>query len=60
MERRALRCRSVLQCHDQTYCADCHAGTVPTRIELKFSENVTSNFIHRGDYLTRHGLEATV
>jgi len=46
------------QCHDQTFCADCHAQTAPIRVELKFSENVTSDFIHRGDYLTRHGLEA--
>ncbi len=46
------------QCHDQTFCADCHAQTAPMRVELKFSENVTSDFIHRGDYLTRHGLEA--
>jgi hypothetical protein len=46
------------QCHDQTFCADCHAKTAPTRVELKFSENVTSDFIHRGDYLTRHSIEA--
>ena len=46
------------QCHDQTFCADCHAQTAPMRVELKFSENVTSDFIHRGDYLTRHSIEA--
>ena len=49
---------SCAQCHDQTFCADCHAKTVPTRIELKFTENVQSDFIHRGDYITRHSLEA--
>jgi hypothetical protein len=46
------------QCHDQTFCSDCHGKTNATRVELKFSENVTSDFIHRGDYLTRHSLEA--
>jgi len=46
------------QCHDQTFCSDCHAKTAPIRVELKFSENVNSDFIHRGDYLTRHSIEA--
>ena len=45
-------------CHEQTFCADCHARTVSTRIELKFSERVQSDFIHRGDYLVRHALDA--
>jgi hypothetical protein len=46
------------KCHDQTMCADCHAKTVATRIELKFPEDVTSRFIHRGDYVSRHMLDA--
>jgi hypothetical protein len=49
---------SCAQCHDQSFCADCHAKTAATRIELKFSENSNSDFIHRGDYLTRHSLDA--
>ena len=46
------------QCHDQTYCADCHAKTVATRIEVKFPENVSAFFIHRNDFLGRHSIEA--
>jgi hypothetical protein len=46
------------QCHDQTYCADCHARTVPMPIEMKFPEKVTSDFIHRPDYVSRHAIEA--
>jgi hypothetical protein len=45
-------------CHDQTFCADCHAKTVATRIELKFPESVERNFIHRGDFRSRHFVEA--
>jgi hypothetical protein len=45
-------------CHDQTFCADCHARTVATRVEVKFPEDVARPFIHRGDYLARHSVEA--
>jgi hypothetical protein len=45
-------------CHDQTYCADCHARTVSTRIEVKFPEEVTAQYIHRNDYLGRHSIDA--
>jgi hypothetical protein len=46
------------QCHDQTYCSDCHAKTVSMPVEVKFPERVTSQFIHRNDFLGRHSLEA--
>ena len=45
-------------CHDQTFCADCHAKTVATRVEIKYSEKVASDFIHRDDYVPRHMLDA--
>ncbi|GEJ57039.1 multiheme c-type cytochrome [Anaeromyxobacter diazotrophicus] len=47
------------QCHDQTYCATCHtAATVPFRPEIRFPERVEADFIHRGDYVSRHQMEA--
>ncbi len=49
---------SCQKCHEQTFCADCHAKTVSTRIEIKYSENVDSDYIHRNDWLTRHSIEA--
>ncbi len=48
------------QCHDQTFCADCHAArTVSTKIELKFPEAVAAQFIHRNDFVSRHQVEAS-
>ncbi len=47
------------QCHDQTFCANCHANaTVPFRTEIRFPEKVETDFIHRGDYVSRHQIEA--
>lgn len=49
---------SCQKCHEQTFCTDCHAATVSTRIEIKQSEQVDRDFIHRNDWLGRHSLEA--
>jgi len=51
--------QTCTQCHDQTYCADCHARTVSTRVEVKFPEAVAAAFIHRNDFLGRHSIEAS-
>jgi hypothetical protein len=45
-------------CHDQTFCADCHARTVAIPIELKWSEDPAREFIHRADYRSRHSFDA--
>jgi hypothetical protein len=45
-------------CHDQTFCADCHAKSVALPIELKFPEAVQADFIHRPDFVSRHAIEA--
>ena len=50
---------SCAQCHDQTYCAECHASqATAARPEVIFPEQVTRSFIHRGDYVSRHAIEA--
>jgi len=46
------------KCHEQTFCTDCHASTVATRIEIKYPEKLGSDFIHRDDFLTVHAIEA--
>jgi hypothetical protein len=46
-------------CHDQTYCAECHAAqTTPLRPSIRFPESVDRGFIHRGDYVSRHMVDA--
>jgi hypothetical protein len=50
---------SCAQCHDQTFCADCHSGTTTAaRQSVLFPEEVQRDFIHRGDYQSRHMVEA--
>lgn len=47
------------QCHEQQYCVDCHkqenTGIPP---DLKYPDNTTRNWVHEGDFITRHGIEA--
>ena len=46
-------------CHDQTYCTSCHSpATAATRIEVQFPERVGASYVHRGDYVGRHTVEA--
>lgn len=50
---------SCAACHDQTFCADCHSGaTAPARQAVLFPEQVQRDFIHRGDFQSRHMIEA--
>jgi hypothetical protein len=46
------------KCHEQTFCADCHARTVPIKIEDRLPERVDRDFIHRDDYIGRHSIDA--
>ena len=51
---------SCAACHDQTYCAQCHSPeTAPGRPSIVFPERVDRSFIHRGDYVSRHMIEAS-
>jgi hypothetical protein len=46
-------------CHDQTFCADCHSpATTPAGPAIRWPEEVQRNFIHRGDFVSRHMIEA--
>jgi predicted CXXCH cytochrome family protein len=46
------------QCHVTSYCAGCHVKNESLKPDLKNPEKVDRNFIHRGDYRGRHGLDA--
>ena len=46
-------------CHDQTMCSQCHTATTrPMPPSVQFPEKVASEFIHRGDWIARHSMEA--
>ncbi len=47
-------------CHDQSFCADCHAQTTTVRPSLRMPERVDRTFMHRGDWESRHVMEARV
>ncbi len=45
-------------CHDQTMCSQCHTATTrPMPPSIQFPEKVTAEFIHRGDWISRHAVE---
>ncbi len=46
------------QCHQESFCSDCHAKTEGLRPVIKFPESEHRAFIHRGDWLSRHPPEA--
>jgi len=46
------------RCHDQRFCADCHASTVAMPVEVQWPERVDRSFVHRNDWISRHPVEA--
>lgn len=48
------------QCHDATHCADCHQATPGLAPEVIEPTRVGLDFVHRGDFLARHPIEARV
>lgn len=49
---------SCAQCHDESFCSECHARTVSAPVELLMAERVDRHFIHRADFESRHSIEA--
>ncbi len=47
-------------CHEQAYCVDCHAGREELRPSEKYTEDPKRNMPHRGDYITRHKVDARI
>ncbi len=45
-------------CHEQTFCASCHAKTEALRVDLVLSARTDRSFIHRNDFFSRHPVEA--
>jgi hypothetical protein len=51
----AQRCET---CHAQTSCDACHDATRPSSPAVRNPEALTSELVHRFDFLSRHALEA--
>jgi hypothetical protein len=47
------------QCHAQAYCADCHDTRQPLPVEVRRPDAIQSGAVHRGDFVTRHAIEAS-
>jgi hypothetical protein len=50
--------QSCATCHDQRFCADCHATTTGLAIETRLPDRVDRRFIHRNDFLAQHAFDA--
>ena len=45
-------------CHEQNFCLDCHAKTAMVPPETLYVDRPDRRFIHQGDFLGRHPVEA--
>lgn len=57
-EEARIRPQDCFRCHDQTACGDCHNQLEELKPSLKFPESIERHFVHRGDYVTRHVIDA--
>ncbi|MCB9597290.1 MAG: hypothetical protein H6719_31485 [Sandaracinaceae bacterium] len=46
------------QCHEPTFCEDCHLTAQGPPLEVYDPALVYRDFVHRGDFTARHGVEA--
>ena len=50
--------RLCQSCHAQAQCDDCHDVTQRLAVERRRPELIEQSFVHRGDFLVRHAVEA--
>ncbi len=56
----ATRAQRLCQtCHQDSWCTSCHENSGGLRADLQRLNDVQSEFSHRGDYITRHPIEAS-
>lgn len=46
------------QCHAQTWCNDCHDPSQTITLEARNPDAIQRELVHRGDFVTRHSIEA--
>ncbi|MBI5483023.1 MAG: cytochrome C [Deltaproteobacteria bacterium] len=44
-------------CHQESYCADCHAKKEEIKPSAKFADSPERFLLHRGDYLSKHKID---
>jgi hypothetical protein len=49
---------SCANCHEQRFCLDCHGATTQAPLNLLQADRPDRSFVHRGDFLSRHPVEA--
>jgi hypothetical protein len=52
------RPEACADCHQQDFCSECHARTAAMPIDDLYPERTDRSFIHRGDFIARHPIEA--
>jgi hypothetical protein len=54
-EQQGALCAS---CHSESQCNDCHDLTQGLMVERRRPERIDRDFVHRGDFIVRHAIEA--
>jgi len=52
--------RLCASCHAQSFCNDCHANESEIKPSVKYGDRPDREFMHRGDYMTRHKIDGKV
>ena len=52
--------RTCAVCHEESFCADCHANEEEIRPSDKFKDSPERAFPHRGDYLNQHIIDGKI
>lgn len=47
-------------CHQESFCADCHAHKEEIKPSDKFTDDPERNLPHRGDYLSQHKIDGRI
>lgn len=47
-------------CHARSFCNDCHVNEVEMKPSIKYGYRPDRDFMHRGDYLTRHQIDGKI
>lgn len=62
LDRHAIPARTdsalCTQCHEPTFCEDCHLSAQGAPLEAWAPAQAHRDFVHRGDFLARHGTES--